>query len=60
MPGLFPSHTISDVRNGAIPFLPFLEAGRTGKAGGGNRVSAPPQFCQDWGFFKKEPLLRFV
>ena len=29
------SHTISDVRNGAIPFLPFLEEGGGGGGGGG-------------------------
>ena len=32
------SHTISDVRNGAIPFLPFLERG--GKGGGERRDRA--------------------
>ena len=30
------SHTISDVRNGAIPFLPFLE--EEGGGGGGERA----------------------
>ena len=29
------SHTISDVRNGAIPFLPFLEGGERSEGGPG-------------------------
>ena len=43
MSGLLPSHTISDVRNGAIPFLPFLEGGPGGR---GNRVSVPRNFVK--------------
>ena len=40
------SHTISDVRNGAIPFLPFLERGGVGEGRGGTEQGegSPPQF----------------